>query len=391
MNACAVILAAGSGRRMACGRNKVLLKLEDQSAVIRCLRTFHSCGLFRDIVVVCRPEEREEVERKAERHVPEGVFRFCDGGPERQDSVRRALDAVPADADIISVHDAARCFVTPAVISRSVRAAETFGSGVAAVAMTDTVKRVEDGVVRQTLDRDGLVRVQTPQSFRADLLRRAHAAAEQDGFTATDDAALVERMGVPVHISEGAADNIKLTVRQDLREGMRILRRREDGSLRVGTGFDMHPFREGRPLILGGVEISGSLGLEGHSDADVLVHAAMDALLGAAGLPDIGVLFPADDPETTGVRSLLLLEEVGCRVRLQGFRIVNLDCTLILEQPRIRPFAQAMQANMAQALAIPEGAVSIKATTTERLGALGRGEGAAAQAVCLLAGDRGCA
>ena len=387
MKACAVILAAGSSRRMACGRNKVLLKLEDQSAVIRCLRTFLASGCYDDIIVACRPDDREEIERKAADHLPRGPVRFCDGGSERQYSVRKALELVPADVKIISVHDAARCFVTVPVIERSLQSAAQFGSGVAAVPMTDTVKRVQDGIICQTLDRNGLMRVQTPQSFEAGLLRRAHEQAAAEGILATDDAALVERLGVPVHISEGAADNIKLTVQQDLREGARILRRRADGSMRVGTGFDVHPFREGRPLVLGGVQLDWACGLAGHSDADVLVHAAMDALLGAAGLPDIGVLFPPDDPSYKGVSSLTLLEEVGRRVRMQGFRIVNLDCTLILEEPRIRPHAAAMQANMAAALAVPESAIGIKATTTEQLGALGRGEGAAAQAVCLLTGS----
>lgn len=390
MNACAIILAAGSGRRMDLGRNKVLLKLEDQSALIRCLRTFLAAQVYRDIIVACRPEDREEVERKVADHLPGARFLFCDGGSERQYSVRNALELVPEDADIVSVHDAARCFVTVPVIERSVRSAERCGSGVAAVGVTDTVKRVEDGVIRQTLDRDGLVRVQTPQSFRTDLLLRAHLEAEKDNVLATDDAALVERLGVPVHVSEGAADNIKLTVRQDLREGMRILRGRRSDAQRVGIGFDIHPFKEGRPLILGGVEIAAAKGLDGHSDADVLAHAVMDALLGAAGLPDIGVCFPPDDPAYEGACSLHLLEEVGARVRSQGFRIVNVDCAIILESPKIRPHAAAMQSNIASALMIPESAVNIKATTAEKLGALGRGEGAAAQAVCLLAGD-GCA
>ena len=385
MKACAVILAAGSGRRMNVGRNKVLLKLEDQSALMRCLQTFASSGLFAEIVVACRPEDRAVIEQKVADHLPDAAIRFCDGGSERQYSVREALRLVPEDVEIISVHDAARCFVTVPVIERSVRMAEEFGSGVAAVPMTDTVKRVENGIVESTLSRDGLVRVQTPQSFRAELLRKAHAQAEEDGFLATDDAALVERLGCPVHVSEGAPDNIKLTVRQDLREGARILRGRS-GGMRVGTGFDVHPFGEGRPLILGGVDFGCDRGLIGHSDADVLVHAVMDALLGAAGLPDIGVLFPDTNERYHGASSLLLLAEVGSCLRTRGFRIVNIDCTLILEEPRIRPHAEEMQQNVAAALGIAASAVSIKATTAERLGALGRREGAACQAVCLLAG-----
>lgn len=389
MNACAIILAAGNGRRMACGRNKVLLKLEDQSAVIRCLRTFLASQLYRDIIVACRPQDRREIERKVAAHLPGARIVFCDGGSERQDSVRQALALVPPDADIISVHDAARCFVTVPVLQDSVRSAREFGSGVAAIPMTDTVKCVRDGVITQTLNRDELVQVQTPQSFRADLLREAHEKAARENVLATDDAALVERLGTSVHVSEGAPDNIKLTVRQDLREGTRILRSRDGAQPRIGTGFDVHAFCDGRPLILGGVTLDEERGLLGHSDADVLVHAAMDALLGAAGLPDIGVLFPPDDPAYEGISSLTLLEEVGARVRLQGFRIVNVDCTLILERPKVHPHIAAMRRNMAAALALGEAAVNIKATTTEKLGPLGRGDGAAAQAVCLLTGN-GC-
>lgn len=384
MKAYCILLAAGSGTRMQADRNKVLLKLEDQSAVIRCLKVFESTDQYDGIIVACRPNDRATIERKVAQHLRGNACRFCDGGRERQDSVRNALALIPADADYISVHDAARCFVTEDVIARSLASARKHGSGVAAVHIHDTVKRVEDGIVRQTLDRSALMSVQTPQTFAADLLRRAHQTAQERNWHATDDAALVERLGCPVYISEGSSENIKLTVRGDVQRGEDILRRRTAGSLRIGTGLDVHPFSSGCPLILGGVEIPAPAGLKGHSDADVLVHAVMDALLGAAGLPDIGVFYPPDDPAYRNIRSLLLLEDVGRRIRTEGFEIVNLDCTVLLEKPKLQPHIRRMIANIADALGILPEKVNIKATTAEKLGALGRGEGAAAQAVCLL-------
>lgn len=387
MKAYCILLAAGSGTRMDADRNKILFKLEDQSAVIRCLKVFENTGQYSGIIVACRPQDRATVERKVMQHLRGSSCLFCDGGRRRQDSVRNALTLVPEDAQYISVHDAARCFVTEDVIIRSLECARQRGSGVAAVPIYDTVKRVEDGIVTQTLDRSELMSIQTPQTFAAPLLRRAHAEAAREGWQVTDDAALVERLGVPVCVSEGSSENIKLTVRQDVTRGEKILRRRTSGALRIGTGFDVHPFAAGRPFVLGGVHIPAAAGLDGHSDADVLVHAVMDALLGAAGLPDIGVFYPPDDPLYLNIPSVLLLEDVGRRIRAEGFEIVNLDCTVLLEEPKLKPHIRAMIANIADALAILPEKVNIKATTMEKLGALGRGEGAAAQAVCLLAGD----
>lgn len=390
--ACAVILAAGSARRMDIGQNKVFLKFDQQSAVVRCVRTFLETGLFGSLVVVCRQQDMGLLRAKLAAHVGDERCRVCVGGPARQDSVRNALEVVPADAAYIAVHDAARCFVTADVIERSLLGARRHGSGVAAVPATDTIKRVDGDIVAETLDRSRLVCVQTPQTFEADLLRRAYAKAEEDGFLGTDDASLVERLGVPVRVTEGSTENIKLTVPADIGIGEWILERRHwrDGQdrARVGTGFDVHAFREGRPLILGGVRVPGSLGLDGHSDADVLVHAAMDALLGAAGCPDIGRLFPDTDPEYEGISSLELMGRVGERIRREGYEVRNLDCTLLLETPKVSQYERQMARNMARALRVDERLVNVKATTLEGLGALGRVEGAAAQAVCLLGGAR---
>lgn len=383
--ACAIILAAGSARRMHADKNKVLLKFDHQSAVIRCLKTFAGTGLFSLFIIVCRPEDRALIERKVADHAGALSCLFCDGGSERQYSVRNALEVIPEDIELIAVHDGARCFVTGDVVEDCMRCADQYGAAITAVRATDTIKRVKGSVVEETLDRSELVCVQTPQVFGADLLRRAYDAASRDGFLGTDDASLVERLGVPVHISEGSPENIKLTVYRDIEKGERILeRRREEEPAHVGTGFDIHRTALGRRMILGGVEFEGSSGLEGHSDADVLVHAVMDAVLGAAAMPDIGRLFPDTDPAYEGISSLSLLTEVAERIRRAGYTVLNIDSTLLLEEPKIAPHARQMAANIADALGILPECVSVKATTLEKLGPLGSGEGVAAQAVCLL-------
>lgn len=383
--ACAVLLAAGSARRMNADQNKVLMKFDDQSAVIRCLKTFAGTGLFSSFVIVCREDEIEVIERKVADHVPGVRCSFCVGGSERQYSVEQALEYVPEDAELIAVHDAARCFVTPEIVTECMRCAEVNGSAVTATRATDTIKRVTGDVVEETLQRDSLVCVQTPQIFAADTLREAYRKAREDGFLGTDDASLVERLGVPVHISTGSPENIKLTVQRDIEAGERILqRRREEATTHVGFGFDMHRFSEKRPLVLGGVHIPHSCGLEGHSDADVLAHAITDAILGAACLPDIGQLFPDTDPAYENISSLRLLADAASRARSEGFSISNIDSTLLLESPKIAPYKAQMISNIADAAGVLPSCVNVKATTLEKLGTLGRGEGAGAQAVCLL-------
>jgi len=387
MNVCAVILAAGSGVRMQSDTNKVFLEFEDQSAVVRCLKTFEETQLFSVVVVVCKPDERSIIKRKAAEYLRGRTYIFCDGGSERQYSVENALEYVPDDTDIIAVHDAARCFVSPKIIRDCVSSAIRFGSGVAGIGATDTIKRAKGGVVTETLRRDELVVIQTPQVFHAGILRKAYRKAVEDGFLGTDDASLVERTGHDVYIVDGAKDNIKLTTPEDIAEGEKIAREQKRADVRIGNGFDMHAFADGRSLILGGVEIPGAYGLDGHSDADVLTHAIMDSLLGAARLGDIGVLFPPSDNRYKGISSIKLLREVGDLLKKYGYKIVNIDSTIIMQAPRVSGYASHMIDNIADALKMDAVYVNVKATTTEYLGALGRGEGAAAQAVCILQKD----
>lgn len=313
---------------------------------------------------------------------PEPPADLVVGGAEtRPGSVRRGLAAVPADADVIAVHDAARPLATAELFSSAVHAVRSGADGaVCAVPISDTVKRVEEGTVTETLDRSGLWAVQTPQAFGAAVLRAAH----EDGPEATDDAALVERMGGRVVVVPGDVRNIKLTRPADLPVAEALLSPVTYArSVRVGHGFDVHPFSAdpGRGLVLGGVALEGERGLSGHSDADVLAHAAAEALLGAAGLGDLGRHFPDTEPTWAGADSMVLLAEVTGRVAELGWRPANVDCTVVLEVPRLAPHRDAMEARLGQAIGAP---VSVKATRAEGLGALGRGEGIACFAVALL-------
>ncbi len=300
------------------------------------------------------------------------------GGTTRQESVRLGLSQL-TDVDWILVHDAARPLVSADLVRRVLAGTRRWGACLPVVPISDTVKEVREGRVTRTLSRDQLALAQTPQGFAAGLLRRAMEAAVREGLTATDEAALVERFG-EVHTVDGEAGNVKITWPEDIQ--------RFDPSaaaeLRIGHGFDFHPFQAGRPLFLAGVEIPHETGLSGHSDADAPLHALMDALLGAAGMSDIGSLFPDSDERYRGVSSLLLLEKVFRLIRGRGFRVVNVDLTVLAERPRIRPHVAAMKANIARTLQIPARQVGIKATTMEGRGTIGRGEGIAAEAVALL-------
>jgi len=262
-------------------------------------------------------------------------------------------------------------------------AAVAHGAATAGLPVSDTVKEVRDDRVSRTIPRDSLFLVQTPQAFRADLLREAHDRVPVEAVI-TDDAGLVEHLGRPVVVVPGEPANVKVTTPSDYEMARRQVERIPGLAARVGVGYDVHRLAPDRPLLLGGVRIPSPRGLTGHSDADVLVHAIMDALLGAAALPDIGRLFPPDDPTYRGADSITLLESVAARLRSSGWTVGNIDATVVAEAPRLAPHIDAMRERIAKALGATPGQVGIKATTAERLGAIGRGEGIAAHAIALL-------
>lgn len=394
----AVVPAAGRGERLDAGGPKAFAEVAGRPLLAWALARLQEAGSLVGLarLVVALPPGDEARERFA-RHVrpwlrdaPEPEL--VEGGDTRQDSVWRALQRLGSRWPLIAVHDGARPCLTADLLRRVVEAARRSGAAVPALPVSDTVKRVRQaaGVLLavDTVDRSQLRAVQTPQVFAGRLLYEAHERARAEGFVATDDAALVERLGHPVVLVEGDPHNLKVTTPADLEEAARRLAGGDAvPDVRVGFGYDVHRFApedHPRPLVLAGVTVSERGGLLGHSDADAVVHAVMDALLGAAGLPDIGTLFPPGDPRYAGADSLALLGEVCARLRQRGWRPLQVDVTIVAERPRVQPHAPAMRARLASALELPPDRVGIKATTPEGLGSLGRGEGLAAYAVCLL-------
>jgi len=284
------------------------------------------------------------------------------------------------------VHDGARPLVSGGTIDDVVAACSEHGAAAAGVPVKDTIKVVSGKFIAGTPDRTSLVSIQTPQGFRKDLLDRAFQKAYEDDFYGTDETVLLERIDEKVYIVMGEYSNIKITTPEDIAICGALLGIHPEGDaggkiMRVGTGYDVHAFAEHRKLILGGVEIPFEKGLLGHSDADVLLHAIMDALLGACALADIGRYFPDTDENYRGISSLVLLEKVGDLIGSEGYEICNIDATVIAERPKIAPYIHQMIKHIAEVLKISEDKVNIKGTTTEGLGFCGRGEGIAAQAV----------
>ena len=381
----AIVLAGGSGTRMGAGMNKVLMDVGGMPAIVRSLRAF--VPFVKGIVCVCRKEDESTIRELAEKYVLS--FLMAPAGYDRQESVYNGLNMLPDTAQYVLVHDGARCLVDDAVIQAVIDSIKANGSGVAAVPVKDTIKQAaNDGAVIATPDRASLKAVQTPQGFTAALLKKAHEAALQKGLRATDDAALVEALGETVYLTPGSEMNFKLTTPQDLVLAEALLNKTAPPAVPflTGLGYDVHQLVEGRDLILCGVKVPHTLGLLGHSDADVALHALMDALLGAAGLYDIGRHFPDTDMRYKGISSMKLLDHVVALLREKGYRPVNADVTIVAQKPKLLPYMDEMRRNTAQALGLPVERVNIKATTTERLGFEGRQEGISAQAVCLLEG-----
>ena len=351
------------------------------------LDALRSCPEIDEIIVVVAPEDVERARRLLLRAGESGGERLVGGGERREASVRNGLAEVGPDCDLVLVHDGARPFLKPRLVSDCLEAAVAHGAAVAAVPATDTVKEVgEGGVVTATLDRSRLWLVQTPQAFRVGLLRKAHEEAVRTGFSGTDDAVLVERLGHRVHVVMGDPDNIKVTHPRDVLRAEHILAASGYGvdremAVRSGIGYDAHAFVEGRALVLAGVRLPGRRGLLGHSDADVVCHAVCDALLGAIGAGDIGRLFPDSDARFAGVSSLSLLARVAELVRQAGWEIEGADAIVVAEEPRVAPYVQDMRRALAGAMGTDMDRVSVKGKTTEGMGFTGRGEGIASHAI----------
>lgn len=376
----AIIAAAGSGKRMGKEINKIFLPLHNIPILARSAAAISACSEVDDLIIVAAVNDIDKVKEVLNKYQPGKPWRVVAGAGERQYSITNALREVDGRSQLILVHDAARPLIDPAIVTAVIDAARKYNSAVVAVPVKDTIKVLDSQkFVVETPPRQTLWSIQTPQVFDAALLHRAYNKAAQDQYLGTDDASLVERLDEKVKIVPGSYHNIKITSPEDLIIAEAFFR--EGGkSMRIGTGYDVHRLTEGRKLILGGVEIAHSHGLAGHSDADVLLHAIKDALLGAAALGDIGRHFPDTDPQYKGVSSVLLLARVRELLAEKGYVVNNVDATIIAEKPKLAPFIPQMNSIIAKTLQISLEQVNVKATTTETLGFTGRCEGIAAQA-----------
>ena len=410
----AVLAAAGSSLRM--GQDKLFMSFGGKSVVRRAAEAI--APFAQEKIAVCAPESLQKMSRELE-----GTgFRVVPGGSSRALSVAAALKELEGGG-IVLVHDGARPFVTPGVIQGCIETARRHGSAVAAVPCKDTVRRCIGGRAQASFKRSEMYQMQTPQCFGLEKLKRAYSRMDESALAAcTDDAAVYEAAGEEIYLSPGDYANIKITTPEDAvfaralcpdsRSEESVCQAGADGGqareykaycgaadagdantyngenkMRIGNGFDVHALVKGRRLVLCGVEIPHETGLEGHSDADVALHALMDAMLGAAGLSDIGQCFPDNDPQYKNADSMKLLERVADMLKMRALRVSSADITVIAQAPKLSPYISDMRANIAKALQLPQDRANVKATTTERLGFTGRKEGIAAMAAVLLSED----
>lgn len=369
-----ILLAAGASSRM--GQPKLALPFGGRTALEHALLAFLQVedSPVLEIILAVSPQTQDLAAGLANQYGALLPIRVCMGGATRGDSVFQALQL--ARGDVVCIHDGARCLVSWSVIQASIQAARAQGSGVAAIPCRDTLWQA-DGAA--TLPREGFCAAQTPQSFSRARLVAAYEDAQKAGVAATDDAAIYSRLYGPVTFSAGDLANQKLTVPEDIPLFATLL---SPPAPRLGYGEDTHRLVTGRPLVLGGVTIPFHLGLLGHSDADALAHAAMDAMLGACALGDIGKLFPDTDPQYAGICSLTLLTQVLRRTLAQGYALSNLDATIVAQQPKLAPHIPAMRAKLAAAMACGQERISIKATTPEGCGPEGALESITVRCVC---------
>ena len=418
---CALIPAAGRGVRFGGSENKVFAALLGRPLLGWTLQAFAECDSVDDIVLIGSVDDLARLREIGAAFGGGKVRAVVEGGADRQASVRNGLAACP-DAEYVIVHDGARPCVDQEILHGTLVAARIFGAAIAATRVSDTLirgKDARDDFPALPVSRDFLWAVQTPQVFRRTVLSEAHGKAATENRTATDDAALVRDLGGEVHVVRSSPENLKVTRPEDLALAHAVLLRRmnDDGNgasersaptpranpasaipsprpevasapqaaMRIGHGYDVHAFASGRPLWLGGVTFPDApRGLLGHSDADVILHALCDALLGAAGLGDIGILFPPGDERHKDRASIEFLREVRARLDDAGLRVGNVDVTVIAESPKIGPRADEMKRLIAATLGVDTGRIGIKATTNEGMGFVGRGEGIACHASALL-------
>jgi len=385
IHADAIVVAAGRSTRMD-GLDKLTAELAGRPLLARTLEAIASALMVERIVVVTASERVQEVASAA--WLPGSVVDVVGGGPRRQESVHRgflALDRFgPDEHGVVLVHDGARPLVPPALVAAVATEAARHGAAIPVLPVAETLKRVDGDVVAGTVDRSGLAAAQTPQGVRRDLLRAAYRRYPADGpETWTDEASLLEAVGVPVRAVPGDPVNLKVTVRDDLARADAVLGGAR--AMRTGIGHDSHPFGADAPLILGGVVIPGAPRLRGHSDGDVVLHSIADALLGAAGLGDLGRMFPADARTPRGIASGELLGAVNGRLAEAGWRPASVDVTVVAGRPRLGGHLESMRATIAVLLGVDTDAINVKASSGNLDGSDGAGRTISAMAIAMVA------
>lgn len=386
----AILLCAGSGSRMGGSIPKQYLLLDDKPICMHTASRFQECEVIDAIVLVCPKGDTKLMGEYVQKYGIEKVVSICEGGATRQKSVGCGILHLPQKTEFIAIHDGARCLIESCAIEQVVKEAYSTKAAIAAGVCVDTLKQTDETKsVLATPDRNCFAIAQTPQVFELGLYQKAFEKAISDGIEYTDDSALVEAIFGSVRCVFHNSENRKITLPNDIEFAEFVLKNKTKTKaeyMKIGHGYDVHQLKDGRDLIIGGVKIPYEKGLDGHSDADVLVHAIMDALLGAAGLPDIGALFPDSDMNYHNADSLNLLSKVATMLLKYGYFIENIDSTIIAQAPKMAPHIPQMKQKIAAALCCSENKINVKATTEEHLGFTGSGEGIAAHAVCLLKG-----
>ncbi len=368
-----ILTCAGKGERAGFGKNKLLVDVNGTTVIARTLSVFVKSGLIDEYVVTASEQDLDSIKKIVGEEVTVVL-----GGRTRTESIKNALPKI--SGNVVIIHDGARPFVTRRVIKDCIESAKAYGSGVAAIKSKNTVAKSaeENRVITEYVGKDDVYIIQTPQAFRSEEIKKAYALA--DGKTFNDDGEVYSRYISPARLTDGDEKNVKLTYPEDFE----LLKSAD--FLRAGTGFDCHRLVENRKLILGGITVPHDKGLLGHSDADVLTHAIMDAALSAAGLRDIGFYFPDTDDAFKGADSILLLKRVIELIAEKGYKINNVSATIMAQKPKLLKFIPQITKNLAETLNVSESAVGIAATTLEGLGFIGREEGICVNAVVTLKG-----
>ncbi|GHU86167.1 bifunctional enzyme IspD/IspF [Clostridia bacterium] len=380
----AVIVGAGSSTRMG-NQNKITTKLSNGEMVIElCLKPFVNSELVDEVIIVTSKGLVDDFKIRFKG----GKIKVVEGGKIRSESTFLGVTATNEKADFVCIHDAARPFASEELIQKCIENGMKYGAVIPVFASENTLKVVKNDVVSATLNRDEIFQVQTPQVFKKLEYVEAMTFAKNHNKSFTDDSQLFEMRGLTVHTVAGEKTNIKITTKDDLALADNILDRtgscERKHTMKIGHGYDVHRLVKGRKLVIGGKTIDYELGLDGHSDADVLVHAIIDSLLGAAGLEDIGCFFPPDDASFKDANSLKLLAKVKKILEDQNFCVMNIDSTIIAQRPKLAKHIPEMRHNIAEALGRKADQINIKATTEEGLGFTGTSQGIAAHAVCLI-------